>query len=84
MMGGSIKGGQIHGSYLPSFKPGASHTLGTNALRALPSTPWEAMWRPIAQASPHVPCALVLLTSRLSHSRTAEAARRVGVGDAVA
>jgi len=49
VLGGGIRGGQIHGKYLPSFKSGSSHVLGTNALRALPALPWEAMWQPIAK-----------------------------------
>jgi len=53
VLGGGIRGGQIHGKYLPSFKSGSSHVLGTNALRALPALPWEAMWQPIAKVWPH-------------------------------
>ena len=50
MMGGSIKGAQIHGKYPSSLNPENNQLLvgGTRA-RVVPTSPWEAMWLPMAE-----------------------------------
>ena len=45
LVGGSVKGGQMLGHY-PNDLEAISVEVGG---RPMPTTPWEALWRPIAQ-----------------------------------
>jgi len=45
LAGGSLKGGQILGSYPSNFAEGGDLNVGNGIL--LPTTPWEAMWNAV-------------------------------------
>ena len=47
MMGGDLKGGKVHGKYPASLK--STHELNIGRGRLLPTTPWEGMWKGVAE-----------------------------------
>ena len=47
VMGGGVKGGQILGDYPSGLGDDSDCNIGNGVL--LPTTPWEAMWQPIAE-----------------------------------
>ena len=47
MAGGSIRGGQILGKYHRTLSEEAEENIGRG--RLLPTTSWEAMWKPIVE-----------------------------------
>ena len=47
MASGSLKGGVMFGKYPSSLTDDGEYSIGRG--RVIPSSPWEAMWRPIAQ-----------------------------------
>eukprot|EP01013_Petalomonas_cantuscygni_P037489 TRINITY_DN68326_c0_g1_i1.p1 TRINITY_DN68326_c0_g1~~TRINITY_DN68326_c0_g1_i1.p1 ORF type:complete len:446 (+),score=116.95 TRINITY_DN68326_c0_g1_i1:142-1338(+) len=49
LLGGGLKGRQIHGRYPPSLAMDAEYNIGGVKPRSLPTTPWEALWSPVAQ-----------------------------------
>ena len=47
MMGGSVRGGQIHGKYPPMFSRDYEYCYKSRPIY-IPSTPLDALWRPVA------------------------------------
>jgi cullin-associated NEDD8-dissociated protein 1 len=47
IMGGDVKGGKVHGKYPPSLLD--THELNLGRGRLLPTTPWEGMWKSVAE-----------------------------------
>ena len=47
IMGGAVKGGKVHGKYPPSLHE--NHELNIGRGRLLPTTPWEGMWKGVAE-----------------------------------
>jgi len=47
MLGGSVKGGQILGTYPDEFTENGPRALSRG--RMLPTTPWDAMWNGVAE-----------------------------------
>ena len=46
LLGGSVNGGKIHGSYPADLS--SSSPLNTGRGRIIPTMPWEAVWKPLA------------------------------------
>jgi len=46
-MGGSVKGGRIHGKFPESLSVDSEQNIGRG--RILPTTPWEGLWQPLVQ-----------------------------------
>ena len=49
VLGGSVRGGKVRGSYPSSLTPAGEHVYTGNSGRVIPTTPWEAVWKPLAQ-----------------------------------
>ena len=47
MLGGSVKGGKIHGAYPTPLTSGSDHWLPRG--RFIPTTPWESVWNAVSQ-----------------------------------
>ena len=47
VMGGKVKGGQMHGQYPPDFTDDGPVGIGRG--RLIPTHPWESMWNPISE-----------------------------------
>eukprot|EP01013_Petalomonas_cantuscygni_P025359 TRINITY_DN472_c1_g1_i4.p1 TRINITY_DN472_c1_g1~~TRINITY_DN472_c1_g1_i4.p1 ORF type:complete len:2117 (+),score=436.19 TRINITY_DN472_c1_g1_i4:276-6626(+) len=48
LLGGSIRGGRIHGQFPTSMAEDSDVNVGGMKGRVLPTSPWEAMWAPIS------------------------------------
>jgi uncharacterized protein (DUF1501 family) len=46
LIGGGVKGGAIHGAY-PEIRVDGPESIGPKG-QMLPTSPWEAIWRPLA------------------------------------
>ena len=49
VMGGEVRGGQILGAYPSTLAESDANPLNIGRGRLIPTTPWEGVWRPIAQ-----------------------------------
>ena len=47
VMGGAVAGGKIHGQYPDDFSDNGSLNIGRG--RIIPTIPWEAIWKPVAE-----------------------------------
>ena len=47
VLGGSVNGGKIHGSYPDDLTP--ESPLNSGRGRLIPTTPWEGLWRPVSE-----------------------------------
>ena len=49
VLGGKVRGGQIHGTYPDSLKADGDNVYRGNSGRVIPTSGWEAVWKPLAQ-----------------------------------
>jgi len=47
IMGGDVSGGKVHGTF-PELRTDGPDSISSTG-QMLPTTPWEAVWKPIAQ-----------------------------------
>lgn len=47
LMGASVRGGLVHGDYPDNFSPTGPLNIGRG--RLIPTTPWEGMWKGVAE-----------------------------------
>lgn len=47
MIGGQVRGGVVHGHF-PEVRPDGPNSITSNGVM-LPTSPWEVVWRPLAQ-----------------------------------
>jgi uncharacterized protein (DUF1501 family) len=49
MFGGAVNGGQVLGQYPSNFQQGDPDKLALSRGRMIPTTPWDAMWKGVAE-----------------------------------
>lgn len=49
IFGGALNGGQVLGLYPDDFEQGDSANLALSRGRMIPTTPWDFMWKPVAE-----------------------------------
>ncbi|KAL7542550.1 hypothetical protein ACHAXR_011864 [Thalassiosira sp. AJA248-18] len=49
MFGGAVKGGQVLGQYPSDFEEGDAEGIALSRGRMIPTAPWDAMWKPLAE-----------------------------------
>lgn len=47
--GGSVRGGRVHGKFPSSLRPDGEFTYRGSSGRVIPTSGWEAVWKPLAQ-----------------------------------
>jgi uncharacterized protein (DUF1501 family) len=48
-MGGSLNGGKVRGEFPSDFQVRSNNTIGLSRGRMIPTYPWDAMWRGVAE-----------------------------------
>jgi len=49
VLGGSVRGGMVHGTYPDSLRADGPYVYRGNSGRVIPTTGWEAVWKALAQ-----------------------------------
>lgn len=49
VLGGGVRGHRIHGRYPDNLRPDSQNVYRGNSGRVIPTTSWEAVWKPLAQ-----------------------------------